>query len=358
MKEMKLLHKRCRLAPWRSAQSGVSKGPVVSLPRVTTRARRRGIASSLIGALALIACLQASAGALIFPNSSLSTLVLPAPANLTVSRDHAVGQTVGSQIATIPGIATSSVSCDVTKTVVVNGTLAGVDNTVFSTDVSGIGVRFMVTAGWNGGFRNVPLTETFTPPASGSTAWYVGAVLVVTGPVQGGVLTSLPSLTVTFSGTCFSTVSQTFTITPGATITASTCTVTPPAPVNLPPVSVSNLLPIGKSGGTTNFAIALSCQPGANIYMTLTDATNPANTSSNLTLAPGSTARGVALRILYGGTAVRFGTDSAVAGNPNQFYVGASSSTSSVPLSAQLISVGPVMAGQVQGLATFTMSYQ
>lgn len=138
-----------------------------------------------------------------------------------------------------------------------------------------------------------------------------------------------------------------------------------PAPANLTVSrdhaagqTASNLLPIGKSGASTNLSIALSCKSGSNIYMTLTDAANPANTSSNLTLAPGSTARGVALRILYGGTAVRFGADSAVAGNPNQFYVGASSSTSSIPLSVQLMSVGPVMAGQVQGLATFTMSYQ
>ncbi|SOE98161.1 Pilin (type 1 fimbria component protein) [Burkholderia sp. OK233] len=143
-------------------------------------------------------------------------------------------------------------------------------------------------------------------------------------------------------------------------IVATTCTVTTPSvSVTLPTVNASALSPVGTTVGNTNISIGLSCQAGANVYVTLTDATTPGNTTSNLTLASGSTAKGVALRVLNsGGTAVSYGPDSAVAGNPNQWLVGASSSTTRIPLTAQYISTGTVGPGTVKGLATFTMSYQ
>ncbi|MCX4171800.1 MULTISPECIES: fimbrial protein [Paraburkholderia] len=143
-------------------------------------------------------------------------------------------------------------------------------------------------------------------------------------------------------------------------IVATTCTVTTPSvSVTLPTVNASALSPVGTTVGNTNLSIGLSCQAGANVYVTLTDATTPGNTTSNLTLASGSTATGVALRVLNsGGTAVSYGPDSAVAGNRNQWLVGASSSTTRIPLTAQYISTGTVGPGTVKGLATFTMSYQ
>lgn len=143
-------------------------------------------------------------------------------------------------------------------------------------------------------------------------------------------------------------------------IVATTCTVTTPSvSVALPTVNASALSPAGTTVGNTNFSIGLSCQAGSNVYVTLTDATNPGNTTSNLTLASGSTATGVKLRVLNsGGSALSYGPDSAVAGNPNQWLVGASASTTRIPLTAQYISTGTVGPGAVKGLATFTMSYQ
>lgn len=143
-------------------------------------------------------------------------------------------------------------------------------------------------------------------------------------------------------------------------IVATTCTVTTPSvSVTLPSVNASALGTVGTTAGNQNFSIGLSCQSGANVYVTLTDATAPGNTTSNLTLASGSTATGVKLRVLKsGGSPVSYGPDSAVAGNPNQWLVGASASTTSIPLTAQYISTGTVTAGTVKGLATFTMSYQ
>ena len=75
---------------------------------------------------------------------------------------------------------------------------------------------------------------------------------------------------------------------------------TPSVSVNLPIVSLSALSAVGKTAGDTRFPIGLSCASGANVYITLSDTTTPANTSSLLTLASNSTAQGIKLRILNG----------------------------------------------------------
>ncbi|MGR3909700.1 fimbrial protein [Burkholderia sp. SR8] len=131
-----------------------------------------------------------------------------------------------------------------------------------------------------------------------------------------------------------------------------------PVKVPLPPVAASKLNAIGMTAGDRDFAISLSCKTGTNLYVTLTDLTNPGNTGNQLTLTPNATAKGVKLRILRNGQPVGYGPDSSAVGNPNQWYVGPSGATSSIPLSAQYIATGAVTAGTVEGVATFTMSYQ
>ncbi|WP_080414796.1 fimbrial protein [Burkholderia ubonensis] len=128
--------------------------------------------------------------------------------------------------------------------------------------------------------------------------------------------------------------------------------------VRLPPVNAGQLNSIGATAGDMGFNIGLKCYSSAFLYVTLTDLTAPGNTSNQLTLAPASTAKGVKLRILRNGSPVGYGPDSRVAGNPNQWYVGRASTTTNIPLSAQYIATGPVSAGTVKGVATFTMSYQ
>ncbi|WP_157657276.1 fimbrial protein [Burkholderia ubonensis] len=142
-------------------------------------------------------------------------------------------------------------------------------------------------------------------------------------------------------------------------VTPNSCTVTTPnVNVTLPPVSAGKLNQAGATAGDTGFNIGLSCQSGSNVYVTLTDLTDPSNTTTNLSLVPGSTASDVKLRILRNGNPVGFGPDSADPGNTNQWLVGPSSSTSSIPLSAQYVSTGRVTPGTVKGAATFTLSYQ
>ena len=75
------------------------------------------------------------------------------------------------------------------------------------------------------------------------------------------------------------------------------------------------------------------------LFATLTDATNPANRSATLSLASGSTAAGVGLQILRGGsTLVNFGPDSPEAGDANQWYFGTSiNGPMTIPLGVRYI---------------------
>jgi len=143
------------------------------------------------------------------------------------------------------------------------------------------------------------------------------------------------------------------------TVVPATCTVlTRDISVPLPSLMSSALKPAGTTGGDTAFRIELQCSTGKNVYVTLTDATDPGNTSNQLTLASNSSAGGVKLRILNSGTPINFGADSTVIGNPGQWLVGSSANTSSIPLTVQYISTGTATPGTVSALATFTLSYQ
>ncbi|MCA8298849.1 type 1 fimbrial protein [Burkholderia sp. AU30198] len=128
--------------------------------------------------------------------------------------------------------------------------------------------------------------------------------------------------------------------------------------VPMPPVSSGKLNGVGTTAGDTGFNIGLSCKAGSNVFVTLTDLTDVTNRSDLLTLAQGSSATGVKLRVTRNGQPVFYGPDSAAIGNENQWYVAPSSGLTNIPLSAQYVATGPVSAGTVKGVATFTMSYQ
>lgn len=130
-------------------------------------------------------------------------------------------------------------------------------------------------------------------------------------------------------------------------------------PVKLRDVTASKLRDAGANGvGDTPFTIGLTCPENIRLYATLTDNSAPSNTSNQLSLASESTASGVRLRILRDGTPLTFGPDSSAPGNTNQWYVGMSSGSVQIPLTAQYISDGEIKPGTVKGVATFTMSYQ
>ncbi|MEM5434161.1 fimbrial protein [Paraburkholderia diazotrophica] len=300
---------------------------------------------------------RAVAGTITFPVNGMPNLVFPA--SISVSRDAPVGTVLSSQ-AYNPGLAANGVTCNVQQDVTVNGTPTPGDPFTFQTNVPGIGVRFYITSGWNGGWVQVPVSQSISSP-SGGTEHDTRADLVVTGPVSTGSITTLPSMTVKFSGSCITTVTATQSLTPGTAITSNTCSVTTPTLAFPLPKGLSNQLKTaGSTTGDTTVPLGLNCAAGIKVAVTITDATSPQNVTTTLSLAPGSSASGVGLQILNGSTPVGFGPDSAVAGNKNQWSAGTSAGGAmQIPLTARYVRTsGTLVPGSVVGKATFTMSYQ
>jgi type 1 fimbria pilin len=142
----------------------------------------------------------------------------------------------------------------------------------------------------------------------------------------------------------------------------------PSVTVPLDPTSVASFSGVGTTGGSAkDFNITLSCSGGtvgtsSNMYMTLTDVTSPGNTTDMLTPSTGSSAVGIGIRVFNGATAVKFGPDSSVVGNTNQWKVttvpGNTTTNVTIPLSAKYVQMAPIIGpGDVKALATFTMAY-
>jgi len=329
------------------------------------------------GALALsaIGLLLASAPVLAQTvNYSPATLSFSPAGPYSVPRDAAVGSQVARALTTATA---TGIGCSLIETATVNGTEISAGSGIYQTSVSGIGVSFYVVTGSGqilitstaGGY----ISGIISAPGDGALPG-IQANLVVTGPVVSGYsLSALPTVSVTFTptGNCAWSTPITNTIPATASngaVVPITCTVTTPSvSVNLPIVSLSALSTVGKTAGDTRFPIGLTCASGANVYITLSDATTPANTSSLLTLAPNSTAQGIKLRILNSGRVIDFGPDSAEAGATHQWFLGASGSVSGIPLTVQYYRddtdpsgtvSAELSAGSVHAQATFTMSYQ
>ncbi|WP_172900873.1 fimbrial protein [Pseudomonas chlororaphis] len=146
-----------------------------------------------------------------------------------------------------------------------------------------------------------------------------------------------------------------------------TCTVsTPTIAVDMGKVHVTAVADKGATNPARPLEIRLQCSGGdvgahTRMFMTLSDAADPSNQSSTLSLSRSSTATGVGIQILRSDdTSVSFGPDSAVAGNPNQWQIGEfGNGQVSIPLKARYIPTGgKVGPGTANAAATFTMSYQ
>jgi type 1 fimbria pilin len=305
---------------------------------------------------------------------SPATLSFSPAGPYSVPRDAAVGSQVARALAAATATA---IPCALIETAAVSGTEISAGSGIYQTSVSGIGVSFYVVNGasqtlitsTSGGYTS----GTINAPGNGTLPG-IQANLVVTGQVVSGYsLSGLPSVTVTFTptGSCGWSTGITNTLPTNASNSAVvpiTCAVTTPSvSVNLPVTSLTTLSAVGKTGGDTRFPIGLSCASGANVYITLSDVTTPANTSSLLTLAPSSTAQGIKLRILNSAGPIDFGPDSPAPGTTHQWFLGASSSINGVPLTVQYYrddtnpagtDPAALSAGSVHAQATFTMSYQ
>ncbi|WP_255503188.1 fimbrial protein [Cupriavidus sp. UME77] len=147
-----------------------------------------------------------------------------------------------------------------------------------------------------------------------------------------------------------------------------TCKVTTPSvAVPLGSIPTYAFKAVGTKTELRPFEIRLQCSGGSQgtatrMYMTMTDASDPSNRSSVLTLSSNSKATGVGIRILRGSddSVVWFGADSSASNNQNQWFIGEyGNNTVTIPLKAQYYQrAAQVTPGPANGLATFTMSYQ
>ena len=334
--------------------------------------------------LLLLACLalllvgpEAHAGC--SPNGSLGTTQVSFPATIYVppnAPDKAVlattgpvavtGATAGKQYANCTGsgslywqIAAAPVVADRIGTTSVPGI-------GYTTSLSGGGFSSDLNMDTQLNAANVPGGLT-TPKFTAQL--YVTVNLVKTGPITPGKLSLNPTgpgtagrAGVFFAGDNGQIVFDVKMASDASSVTSAACTVTSRSPsVPLDPIRASTLTGIGSTAGEKSFPITLDCpSAGTKVFITLTDNANPANTSTTLSLKSGSTASGVALQVLNAGEPVAFGPDSSVPNNPGQWLVGTSTSgPMNIPLSARYFQTDTkVKAGTVNGVATFTMSYQ
>lgn len=145
---------------------------------------------------------------------------------------------------------------------------------------------------------------------------------------------------------------------------ARSCTLqtSPNMVVTLPTISMVSLPHTGNEtfGGVAD--IRLNCEPSVIAYATLTDNTNPANRGDLLTLTKASTATGIGLKIYKNNdvTALKFGPDSPIKRNENQWQLSSVQETSpTVQLKVRYVNTGRnITPGTVIGIATITFSYQ
>ncbi|MBE1160518.1 fimbrial protein [Dyella acidiphila] len=243
---------------------------------------------------------------------------------------------------------------------------------VYPSGVDGIGyVVSVAEQDYNGWF---PLTSPRTFMYQGTSdywTWmgtYAKVMLVVTGQLKTGTYT-IPGQTIITSnvynvaGTALVTPPGSITLNSASiTIAASTCKMTTPnnQSVNLPTVGQAALAAAASgAGGGAGFHIGMNCDAAVKLYVTMTDASNPSSVADTLSLAPGSTAKGVGVQV-SGSTPVSYGPDSSIKGNTNQWQIGESATamTYDIPFTAAYVRTGAVTPGSVQAKATFTFSYQ
>ncbi|SAK39786.1 hypothetical protein AWB79_00156 [Caballeronia hypogeia] len=191
---------------------------LVSTARIKTVKRLRRASCVGVLLLAATASFNASASKIEFPYQDRSLKPISFPANIVVPKDVVIG-TLLAETNYEPDISTDGGICDITKIVSVNGTPAPSVRNAYQTNLPGVGIRFLVTDGWNGDEKPAPSVSSF-PLNSTPQAYehHIIAQLVVTGPFSPGQLKTLPSLNVIFNGTCISSVVVTQFIAPGTVI--------------------------------------------------------------------------------------------------------------------------------------------
>lgn len=282
----------------------------------------------------------------------------------TISRDIPVGTVLYT--AELPSIPTNAsyAWCSAPgvflKKVSGSAVVSSINNVyTYATGIDGIGVRFFD--------RNGPSPSYYGQTNTGSWAgsWGFGYTTFGIEVVRTQSTGSGPS-----SGIVAATVSGTFSLDDLLVATiqftpfevgVQTCTVTTPSiNVDMPRAHTRDLPTVSSTYGDTTFNMGLNCAAGIKVAMTITDASQPNNTSTTLSLGHDSTASGVGYQIVNGGVPIAFGPDSAVTGTANQFVIVplSVSGAYSIPLVGRYVRTGTMVPGSAKAYATFTMSYQ
>lgn len=192
----------------------------------------------------------------------------------------------------------------------------------------------------------------FNPPPSGAegraSLFYVAVVgrgmpMAQLGPVSLGEFTSWPEAHPTLlirSG-----------LTMAVYVPRATCTLANQT-VNLPDVPAAELARETSYARETPFNVSMNCNGNDTLPMrfTLKDAIEPANTSTEMALTPGATAKGVRMQLAYGNHSLL----SMGASWMNDVKKGAST----IPFIARYYRIpGEFQAGTVGGKATLTLTY-
>lgn len=249
------------------------------------------------------------------------------------------------------------------------GTGVYLGNSVYATSIPGIGYKIHTPLGAN----PVPVDWPKTLYNRYQSMVYEHIVvidLVKTGSIGHGGTLSGEFARWAFAGKTYFSYQFTGSIT--VKPMSPTCTVTTPSIV-VPFGNISKTVfsGVGSTSGSRSLNIRLLCKGGdagtsTPVHVTLTDATNPANRTTSLSLTTASTAGGVAIQLLKDNVVLGYGADSDAADNANRWSAGASAASTNVggvffdiPLTARYVQTGTVITpGSANGKATFTMSYQ
>lgn len=243
---------------------------------------------------------------------------------------------------------------------------------VWDIGVPGIGIAF--SARINGGAgKFVPVSsesqEIGTVKEGGSMLYEFMATLVFTGRLKSGTYSfqvypisehwqkstgkRLTYLVLKAAGTI--------------TVKAGSCKLTNGVKqtVPLPKVTSHSFGGVGSTSAVASspFSLQLQCDTGVKVHATMTDASQPGNTTDILSLSKNSGAEGVGIQVYRekDSTPVSYGPDASENGNTNQWYVGTAGKDGAVGLSfiARYIKTAPtVKPGSIEAQSTITFSYQ
>ncbi|WP_321959005.1 fimbrial protein [Burkholderia cenocepacia] len=322
--------------------------------------------SGMLSNVAVAACKQNTNNGLTYYIAEVSGIDPPEFDPGSVAIGGVIYDSKGTAKFTNMGGTRATVSCDPGQDSYATGDGTPNSNNIYPTSIPNIGVRLWLPSGSQAPAKVGFITSTET---AWSESWVLRLQLIKTGEITaGGTLAGTYAHLRAGGADGESLVEYRFSKPVNVRPRIPTCKVaTPLVTVPMGSVVKSYFTGVGSTSNANAFDILLSCSGGnpgtsTNAHVTLTDATDPKNTSTTLSLSKDSNASGIGLQVLRSGTPLGFGPDSAAVGNTNQWHAGnvkQGQATLKIPLSARYVQTAPsITPGVANARATFTLSYQ